>query len=57
MGLVKRLRIDILEGNFELGMMKLILLICWDLQGMPQSAVPVDVEVEGLTCQVVLEKA
>lgn len=31
--------------------------LAWDLQGIPSSAVPVDVEVEGLTCQVVLEKA
>ena len=31
--------------------------LAWDLRGIPASAVPVEVEVEGLTCQVVLEKA
>jgi isoleucyl-tRNA synthetase len=31
--------------------------LAWDLRGIPASAVPTDVEVEGLTCQVVLEKA
>jgi isoleucyl-tRNA synthetase len=31
--------------------------LAWDLQGKPASAVPTDIEVEGLTCQVVLEKA
>ncbi len=31
--------------------------LAWDLQGVPASTAPVDVEVEGLTCQVALEKA
>jgi isoleucyl-tRNA synthetase len=31
--------------------------LAWDLQDVPASAVPTEVEVEGLTCQVALEKA
>jgi hypothetical protein len=31
--------------------------LAWDLQDLPASAVPTEVEVEGLTCQVALEKA